>query len=359
MPEFYSWTPSLRADGKMVSNGMIDRKWLIPCCVLLAACGGNKLRSNWFVQVTAVVRVAQDDSARAVGEYLRLVEAAPVAEDRCLALSYAAGEAVRIEPEQARLLWTRVLDDRACREIHDKALFNLADLKAGQGPLAEAVPLFSRAITRFPAGYWARRALERLWELDEQLYAEGQLSGPLYLSLYDSLKYTNLAGHLLYYTALWHRRHAGRELALYHLVLLVDYHSTSSLWDEAVWMTADLLSEAGYVGDETAILEEALVPHPGRGIDSLTSGFVQKVRHRLALLYERQGRYDEALYQLRLVVNVHSPLQLKDDALWIMGRIYATLGDVEREHKALAFLVENCPWSRWTAEARERLGIGN
>ncbi len=120
-------------------------------------------------------------------------------------------------------------------------------------------------------------------------------------------------------------------------------------------MAADLLAELGYRGDETKLLEEALLPHPSRGYDTLIDTFSARLRWRLAGLYQRQGKFDQALYQLELVVNVHDSLPMKDDALWRSARIYATLGKHDAERRTLTFLIEQCPWSRHLDAARERL----
>lgn len=216
-----------------------------------------------------------------------------------------------------------------------------------------------------PESYWARRAVEVLAQEGAGNSARTP-AAPTLLRLYDALKGTGIAGHLLYYAARElaappaspdTARDAERRCqAVYLLVLVVDHHSTSPLWDDALWFAADLLHEDGHLGDEVRLLEEALLPHPGRGIDTLLGRFVQKVRYRLARLYVRQGRHEEALYQLSLVINLHASLPLKDDALWSIARICAGIGDEGKEREALLLLLECCPWSRHTARVQRRLG---
>jgi len=246
----------------------------------------------------------------------------------------------------------------------DRALLDELGRRLDSGSGLAAVGALERLVLRYPSGYPARRGIELFMQHESELTGQAISPAGVLLGLYPAARETDVAGHLLFHAASWHAAHtpaqaAGgpddpRRDALYLLMLLVDHHPDSPLWDDAVWEGADLLRQMGYPGDETALLEEALLPGPGRGMDWLAGRFVQRVRFRLAGLYERQGRYGEALRQLGLVVNLHQPLPLKDDALWRAARIHATLGDVDSERKALRSLVEQCPWSRYVERARER-----
>lgn len=238
-----------------------------------------------------------------------------------------------------------------------RALFVEAESKFAQGDSLRGSVTLVKVVENQPDGYWARRAVETLWERRRELAAAGFSLPELLGGLYEEHKEESIAGHLLFYDALWFARPgAGMEKeAIYLLLVLIDHHSASSLWDDGVWLAADLLHRLGRAGDETEILETALLPTSSRGIDALADGFSQKVRYRLARLYTRQGRYGEALHQLALVVNLHRGLKLKDDALWQTAHVYAVLGDKEREAKALEFLVEQCPWSRLKDRAAARI----
>jgi len=223
------------------------------------------------------------------------------------------------------------------------------------GDKARARNGFAKVMALAPDGYWARRSIE-VWADP----SDGDDSSPDLLALYEVHKETDIGGHLLFHAVL--ELTASGEMdaprlstALYLLVLLVDHHSVSPLWDDGLWLAADLLHASGRHGDEARLLEEALLPHPGRGIDSLHSQFVQKVRYRLALLYRRQGRREEALYQLGLVLSSHDSLRLKDDALWHIAHICAVEGKEAGEEKALRTLLECCPWSRYADRVRGRL----
>lgn len=324
--------------------------------LLLVGCGGSEERSAWFAKVQKVTRTISDDPHQAVDRYMELAREAHEGEDRCLAWAHAAREAKRFDTAQAALLWKQIARDDDCLELRDKALFRRAESALSSGSIGRALTLYRKAIRARPNGYWARRSLEELEEAHAELTKAGISHPEVLSSLYEELKYTSLAGHLLFRLATCHQRHGEIADALYPLVVLVDYHSDSSLWDDALWLAADLLAGLDRPGDETKLLEIGLLPHPSRGIDTLAGGFVQKVRYRLASLYERQGRYDEALYQLELVVNLHSPQTLKDDALWNISRIYATLGDEARRKKALNFLISTLPWSRWVDQAKQELG---
>lgn len=229
-----------------------------------------------------------------------------------------------------------------------KALFVKGDGEFANGRGLRGSVTLVKLVEEYPESYWARRAVETLWERRLELTAAGFSYPELLGGLYEKHKEDGIAGHLLFYDALWFARPgAGLEKeALYLLLVLVDYHPSSALWDDGVWLAADLLRRLGRVGDEARILEAALLPTSSRGIDALADGFSQKVRYRLARLYLRQGRYREALRQLSLVVNLHRGLKLKDDAMWQTAQVYAVLGDKEREAKALEYLVEQCPWSR-------------
>ena len=206
--------------------------------------------------------------------------------------------------------------------------------------------------------YWSRQAVELVVQLEEPLARKGVSAAGLLLAHYTGNPSAPLASHFLFHGAALMAR-TGQEkdlrLALHLLLTLLEEHSPSPLWDDAVWLAADLCRDLGYRGDETALLEEALLPHPGWGSDALSGRFVQKVRYRLARLYERQGRTDQALREYALVINFHDGLALKDDALWHIADLHAHLGDRELELKALRLLVSECPWSRHASKARERL----
>ncbi len=238
-----------------------------------------------------------------------------------------------------------------------KALLAKAEVAFAKGDGLRGSLALIKVVEEHPESYWSRRAVEVLWERRLDLAAAGFSYPELIGELYEELKDSGIAGHLLFYDALWFARPgAGTEKeALYLLLVLVDHHHASALWDDGVWLAADLLSRLGRAGDETRILEIALMPTSSRGIDALADGFSQKVRYRLARLYVRQGRYREALRQLALVVNLHSGLKLKDDAMWETAHVYAVLGDKEREAKALEYLVEQCPWSRLKDQAVARI----
>jgi len=282
-------------------------------------------------------------------------------------MSMAARAAGRLPGEQTFDLWSKVYLDSECEDSHAKALYFQAEWLFGSGVYA-GLAMAERLIERHPGSYWARRAVELLAQQDESLCRLGIPLGPMLEGYYERLKSTPIAGHLLYYAALWRLHPTGvadtppgsltSSGALYLLLVLIDYHQDSPLWDDSLWLAADVLREAGFRGDEASLLEEALIPHPGWGTDELAGGFVQKVRYRLAKIYAAQGRFEEALDQLSLVVNLHPALPLKDDAVWEISKTYAALGDEENERKALEFLLENLPWSRYAAEASLRLEGG-
>lgn len=238
-----------------------------------------------------------------------------------------------------------------------KALFGKGEGEFVNGEGLRGSVTLVKLIEEHPESYWARRAVETLWERRLELTAAGFSYPELLGDLYEKHKKDGIAGHLLFYDALWFARPgAGSEKeALYLLLVLVDYHPESALWDDGVWLAADLLRRLGRAGDEARVLEIALRPTSSRGIDALADGFSQKVRYRLARLYLRQGRYREALRQLSLVVNFHRGLKLKDDAMWQTAHIYAVLGDKKREAKALQYLVKQCPWSRLKDQAVARI----
>ncbi|MBM4352472.1 MAG: hypothetical protein FJ109_01540 [Deltaproteobacteria bacterium] len=206
--------------------------------------------------------------------------------------------------------------------------------------------------------YWSRQAVEQVAAMDGSLARKGVSAAGVLLAHYSMDPRSPLAAHLLFHGA---KLMAGtgqdqdERLALYLLLRLIDEHSPSPLWDDAVWLAADICRDRGYRGDETAVLEEALLPHPGWGTDALSGRFVQKVRYRLARLYERQGRREKALFEYALVINFHDGLALKDDALWRIAVVHADLGNDELEQEALRMLLSECPWSRHAAQARERL----
>jgi len=256
--------------------------------------------------------------------------------------------------------------DAACREGGEQKEFLreaeswLEKCSAGGSELActYGVASAGKAIETDPTAYQARRGVEVLWQHREAIAASGQPVDSVLLPLYEKLKGTELAGHLLFYSAQWLKETgAGRNgpSAFYLLLLLADYHSDSPLWDDAVVLAADMLAEWGMVEDEIRLVEEALVPRPRRGYGALSDDFSQQLRYRLALLYEKRERYDEALRQLELVVNYHSVESQKDDALWAAARIYRVSGDPESSIQTLRFLLEACPWSRHADEARTLL----
>jgi hypothetical protein len=344
---------SLGRQGRTMTRTLALLLLVLAACP--TGCGGNRARAAWFDTLKIIDGEANGRHDLAMQGYLEAAQSAPTAEDRCLAMALAARQADWFDGERAEILWFGLLQDEKCAGEHDKALYFLADRRFKQGQLIAGATLLERLIRMGHSGYWAREGVERLLEMEETLAGIG-LSVELYFRrLYEELKGTDIAGHLLYASARIRHGHGDCGGALYLAMVLVDYHPTSPAWDEGLWEAADWLHEMGLYGDESELLEVALVPNASRGGDALTDKFLQKVRYRLSRLYEEQGRYKEAIYQLALVVNIHSDLQLKDDALWRIAGIYGRMGERSRQKKALAFLVANCPWSRHVSDATKKL----
>jgi len=256
----------------------------------------------------------------------------------CATTHSQAGSAARLTPEDRK---ARVLDARNQEAAPLRVLTMLEPL------LAEG-----------DDDYWSRQAVELIAGMEEPLARMGVSAVGVLLAHYVQAPSAPLASHQLFHGARLMAATGQQQdvhQSLYLLLTLIEEHSPSPLWDDAVWLAADICRQQGYRGDETQILEEALLPHPGWGTDALSGRFVQKVRYRLARLYERQGRTDKALRQYALVINFHDGLALKDDALWRIAAVNADLGKRELEQKALRMLVNECPWSRYAPRARERL----
>jgi hypothetical protein len=234
----------------------------------------------------------------------------------------------------------------------------LATIDHRPSTISSSVSLLEPLLREGNDDYWSRQAVELVAGMEEALAGKGVSAAGMLLTYYSNDPRAPLASHLLFHGA---RLMAGtgqdkdRRLALYLLLTLIDEHSPSPLWDDAVWLAADICRDLGYRGDETRILETALLPHPGWGSDALSGRFVQKVRYRLARLYERQGRADKALREYALVINFHDGLALKDDALWRIAVVHGSRGESTLERKALMLLVDECPWSRHAPKAKERL----
>lgn len=327
---------------------------------VVSGCATDPRRAAWFDEfqlanrggAEAVIRVAAFDD---------LARRAPTVVDGCLARAEAATRASAEGLSDAGPRNQQLLEQGACRDHHPEAHYRLLELAVLEGGVSPNEDHFERLVEDHPDSLWARQGFELLWRMRTS-GSEAAL-GRRYVSWYQRLQETSLAGHCLYFGALAlladpdSRSEAAEDtrLALHLLLLLFEHHSDSVRWDDGVLLAADLLAELGYRGDETRLLEAALLPHPSRGYDTLLGGFSARLRLRLANLYRRQGKHREALYQLSLVVNAHDSLRLKDDALWRSARIYATLGRSDAERRTLMFLVEHCPWSRHLAAARERL----
>jgi hypothetical protein len=327
---------------------------------IIAGCAADPQRAIWFDQFQAANR-GESDPATQVAALDSLARSAPTSADSCLATAEAATRAVARELPDAKLRNLRLLEQVECKEHHGEAHYRLLELALSNGDSALVDLHFKRLLLDHPDSLWARQGFELRWRLRKPESAARL--GQLYVSWYQQLARTSLAGHALYYGAQallaipGARTSVTKESrqALYLLLLLVEHHTDSVRWDDGLLLAADLLAELGYRGDETRLLEEALLPLPSRGYDTLLDSFSARLRWRLSALYLGQGKFEQALYQLELVVNVHDTLSLKDDALWRSARIYATLGRQDAERNTLMFLIEQCPWSRHLDAARERL----
>lgn len=325
--------------------------------MLLVSCSGDPARTAWHGELATAHR---DGAAGGplVARYDSLAASARTPADGCLARVQALAAAVKAAPDQVLERASALLADAACADQHPEARYRLVEQAGGW---ERAVAHTEELLRSAPSSYWARQALEHLWRLRSE-GGEGSLHD-LCVAWYEQDKESPLSGFFLTWAARdllsgWDSSRGADSVArrgLRLLLMVVEHHGDSALWDDAVWRAADLLEALGHRGDESRLLEEALLPRPGRGTDTLVGAFAGRVRLRLAGLYERQGRYEEALRELRLVVNVHGQRSAKDDALWSMARIYATLGERDEERRALAFLLEHCPWSRHAAAAQQRL----
>ena len=325
-------------------------------------CGGDPARIAWFDQFKQIHRTATGPAEEAAA-YGLLVATAVVPVDGCQAAAAAAAAWCKVSLDSCLPRWRELSGDSRCSSWHAEALSWQMAGALEQMEQTRALTLLRELCTHHSQTYWASRGIEQFHEWARTELSEQQLS-VLMVGLYEQYKETPVAGHLLFHAA-------GSDLGetpkavltpsvwrgLYHLQLLIEYHSSSPLWDDAVWMAAEQLAALGQSGDEARLLERALLPQPGRGNDTLAGAFCGKVRLRLAGLYERQGRYEDALYQLGLVINIHPDASLKDDALWQLASIHATCGEFDLQHEALTLLVAHCPWSRHHKAAREQLKI--
>lgn len=245
-----------------------------------------------------------------------------------------------------------------CGELSLRAGLRMAGALLEAGDALGGATTLADIVDRYPESYAAGEAVILASRYREVLSSRGVRTWDFYLSRYERLKYSRVAGHLLY-LAVQDGRWAGAvgtRKALYLLLLLVDYHPESPYWDEAVEGAADMLSGMGFVADEVRLLEDALLPNRARGMDALLDGFAQRLRLRLARLYARQGRFEEALIQLGWVINAHSAVTLKDDGLLLASDVQRWQGDLEGAKRTLQFLIRECPWSRHVESVRNRLG---
>jgi hypothetical protein len=327
---------------------------------IISSCAMDPQRAIWFDEFQAANR-GESEAATRVAAFDSLARSAPTTADSCLAAAEAATRAVAGELPDGQLRNLRLLERVECKKHHAEARYRLLELAMSNGKSTLVDLHFQQLLLDYPDSLWARQGFELRWRLRKP--GSAARLGQAYVSWYQKLARTSLAGHSLYYGAQALLDTPGARTsvtsesrqALYLLLLLVEHHTDSVRWDDGLVLAADLLAELGYRGDETRLLEEALLPHPSRGYDTLLDSFSARLRWRLSGLYLGQGKFEQALYQLELVVNVHDTLRLKDDALWRSARIYATLGRQDAERHTLMFLIEQCPWSRHLDAARERL----
>ncbi len=249
------------------------------------------------------------------------------------------------------------LEQLECGDVSLRArLLRGEALLAGGAPLG-ALEVFRSLIVEYPGSYAAGEAVRAVSGGREAIGAAGLSTSEFYLGAYGRVKERRVAGHLLFYAVkdkMAEGTMAPRQ-ALGLLLMLVDYHPESPLWDEGAVWAADLLRQMGKMGDEVRFLEEVLLPNRARGMDQLLDGFAQRLRLRLAALYGRQGRFDDALIQLGWVINSSDQRSLKDDGLWLAYQIQSWKGDQEGARRTLEFLVRECPWSRHVERARAEL----
>ena len=317
---------------------------------------GTPSKDPWFERLLKVPAEASGEAEMISRRYLELAAEATSPEQRCQATILAARETGKYDKKEADRIFLRLSGDPECEQEVPEATLFLAVRAFEEERIQRAARLSVDVVSGHPETYWARVAVKTLWDHRHALEKNGISFPGLMEALYEETRETAVAGHLLYSASEWALGEDNDvDSALVYLVTLVDYHSHSALWDDAVWLAADILHDRQRFGDETEILEEVLRPHPGRGYDAQVDDYTQKVRGRLAGLYEKQGRYDEALHQLELVVNVHSTQSRKDDALWASARIYAMKGESEEEIRTLEYLIAHCPWSRHVDRAKQRV----
>ncbi len=317
---------------------------LLAALGLLAGCGPDPAHMAWYGDYLALERLPEADPE----PFDQLAQRAPNHFDRCLATMAAANLAHKNNLGDGCSRCQTILADTHCKDQYAQALYRLfeCDLAA---TMVTQLPV--ELVKEYPDSYWARAAFERLWQA-RQSGLEAVLADH-FLTWYDRLSRTPLAGHPLYYSALG--RLAGEEPAgaLAPLQTLVTKHPDSPRWDEAVGLLATLLEELGRTGEVPELLLSALETRADRGGEDDT--FSTTLRIRLARLYENREDWAGALEQYGQIINGSASLVPKDDALWRSADIYARLGRQDAERKALQFLVEHCPWSRHFQAATNRL----
>ena len=315
--------------------------------VLWAGCSATT--DTWHLRCSAAFR---DE----IGVVEACLATARTADQRCsMELELALRR--KAEGSEAYLTALERVSRLECGDLSLRARLRMAEVRLEGGDALGGGAALEELLVGAPNSYAAGEAVKMASRYRAALFAAGVQTWKFYLALYEQLKYSRVAGHLLYYSVQdgqWGGV-VGARRALDLLVLLVDHHPESPYWDEAVVEAADLLSRGGYTADEVALLEDALLPNRARGMDALLDGFAQTLRLRLARLYGQQGRFEEALIQLGWVINDHSQVTLKDDGLWLASDVQRWQGDEEGARRTLEFLITQCPWSRHVQAAQHRL----
>ncbi len=335
--------------------------WLQRLLLVFVALSGSSCATTppdpWFDSFKTVPRNHPLDFPAQAERYLELSRQAHTDDDRCAAWEQAARALDRAPDGNGQRLWNQIEQSTECGQLRARALYEQSRLAMENNRFLIARARLERLVVRWPTSYWARRGTELVHMEARKLAKAGEMPAEWLLEWYRRNPPTILSGHLLYYASriLHEESPETNEASFYLLMLLFDHHTDSPLWTSGAWMAFDLLKEMGREGDESRLLEEALLPNDHRGTDTLTGPFAEKVRLRLARLYERQGRYEEAERALVWVINYHHTVSLKDDALWMLARVYRSQGRPADRTSALRFLVHHCPWSRHLEEAQRIL----
>lgn len=320
----------------------------------------------WEAQLVDADRaLRRGDAHEALEAYGALRETAPHARGRTDTEQGRADALLALgRTEDAARAYLAASRATADREARARLVFRAArvvyDQPATQG---EGLDAITRVVDRFPDTIAGLRALQYL-----QQHFGGTPEGRdwllgFYRSRFDALRRTPLADNLLFEGARIHvarGTEADDRAALALLTDLTTVYPREALWDDALWLRADVQHRLALYEEEldslTTLVRTREKPLFFGNYETL---YYHRSQYRIALLLrDTLGDLPGAISAFEVFVREYPFSKMYDDALFQLAELYVRAGRGADAAALAERLARERPESRWVQRAKELARTG-